>query len=62
MRRGGPRALPQPLTETRMIEDQAKLLDYQKDWSGVRDFQKKIQRHLNAASIGIGGLVTHDLG
>jgi hypothetical protein len=45
-----------------MIEDQAKLLDYQKDWSGVRDFQKKIQRHLNAASIGIGGLVTHDLG
>jgi hypothetical protein len=44
-----------------MIKDQAKLLDYQKDWNGVRDFQNKIQRHLNAASIGIGGLVTHDL-
>lgn len=44
-----------------MIKDQAKVLDYQKDWNGVRDLQNRIQALLNAGLTGIGGLVPHGL-
>lgn len=45
-----------------MIKDQAKLTDYQKEWNTVREFQNKIQRHLNATMIGVGAIgASHEL-
>lgn len=44
-----------------MIKDKSKRLNYQKEWNGVREFQNKIHRHLSAASMGIGGVVSKDL-
>jgi hypothetical protein len=44
-----------------MIKDRESQVVYQKEWNSVREFQNKIQRHLNAASTGIGSDVTHDL-
>ncbi len=44
-----------------MIKDRSRLVVYQKEWNSVREFQNKIQRHLSAASTGIGGVVSHDL-
>lgn len=44
-----------------MIIDPPILKEIKEEWDGVRLFQSKIQRHLNAAGGIIGGGSTHDL-
>lgn len=46
-----------------MIKDQKEIENLRKEWSGVRNIQAKIQRHLNVGSVGaIGGVgSTHEL-